>query len=73
MVYMRPKAMTKDAKRTEKLFDILSRLKETRVLAVKKAGYVRVKVLQFFFFWGGRGKVQRIPTLKCVEERIIAN
>ena len=36
--------MTGDAKPNEKLFYILPRLKETRVSAVEKAGYVRVKI-----------------------------
>ena len=46
---------------------LLSRLKETRVSAVEKAGYVRVKVPL------GRGGIfQRIPALNCVEEKIIA-
>ena len=63
--------MTRDAKPKEKLFDILSRTKETRVSAVEKAGYVRDKNLQLFF-GGGGGGFQRIPALNCVEEKTIA-
>ena len=36
--------MTGDAKPNEKLFYVLPRLKETRVSAVEKAGYVRVTI-----------------------------
>ena len=66
--------MTRDAKPKEKLFDILSRIKGTRVSAVEKAGYVRDKNLQLFFGGGGGGGggVQRISALNCVEEKTIA-
>ena len=68
--------MTGDAKPNEKLFyNVLPRLKETRVSAVEKAGYVRVTIKklkknplpQLFF-----GIFLRIPALNCVGERIIA-
>ena len=64
--------MTRDAKPKEKLFDILSRIKGTRVSAVEKAGYVRDKNLQLFLGGGGGGGVQRISALNCVEEKTIA-
>lgn len=67
--------MTGDAKPNEKLFYVLPRLKETRVSAVEKAGYLRVTIkklkknplLQLFF-----GIFLRIPALNFVGERIIA-
>ena len=51
--------MTGDAKPNEKLFYILARLKETRVSAVEKAGYVRVTIQKLKkipspnYFFGG--------------------
>ena len=68
--------MTGDAKPKEKLFYILPRLKETRVSAVEKAGYVRVRIKKLkkipspnYFL----GEIfLRIPALNCVGEKIIA-